>query len=80
MQAKNAVVPFEDESFSWIAVSRKPAALAKLRIIAPPLVNKVAATFKTCGSDSAGETVIASRDKAAYKRAKKLRWGDSLDV
>ncbi len=80
MQAKQAVVPFEDESFSWIAVSRQAAPLPKARIIAPPQVSKVAVSFKLCAEGGVSETAIASRNKPAYKLAKKKKWGDSLDV
>ncbi len=80
MQAKSATVPFEDESFSWLAVSRHAYELPKFRIIAPPIVNKVAATFKTCGAQGLSQTAIASRDKPAYKLARNMRWGDGLDI
>ena len=80
MQAKSATVPFEDESFSWLAVSRHVATLKQFRIIAPPIVNKVAATFKTCGAQGLSQTAIATRNKPAYKLARKLKWGDVLDV
>ena len=80
MQAKSATVPFEDESFSWLAVSRHVVTLPKLRIIAPPIVNKVAATFKVCGAQGLSQTAIASRNKPAYKLARKMKWGDGLDV
>ena len=79
MQAKAATVPFEDESFSWLAVSRHALTPPKFRIIAPPIVNKVAATFKTCGPLGLSQTAIASRNKPAYKLARKLNWGDGLD-
>lgn len=80
MQAKSATVPFEDESFSWVAVSRQPLPLSKFRILAPPLANKVAVIFKLCGAEGVSQTAIASRDKPAYKLARKKKWGDSLDV
>jgi ribosomal protein RSM22 (predicted rRNA methylase) len=80
MQAKSATVPFEDESFSWVAVSRHAVTLPKFRIIAPPVINKVAATFKLCGAQGLSQSAIASRDKPAYKLARNMRWGDGFDV
>ena len=79
MQAKSAVVPFEDESYAWIAVARQPHPLAHARILAPPNVNKVAVTLKLCSAAGLTQSIIASRSKPAYKRAKKLRWGDTFD-
>ena len=80
MQAKSATVPFEDESFSWAAVSRQPYKLPKARILALPQINKVAAIFKLCSESGLANSAIASRDKAAYKLARKKAWGDTIDV
>jgi ribosomal protein RSM22 (predicted rRNA methylase) len=76
MHAKAASVPFEDESFSWIATSRQKYDLPKARIVAPPVTTKIGTTLKLCNSDGITAQQIASRDKAAYKLAKKLEWGD----
>ncbi len=77
MQAKGAKVPFEDESFAFVAVSRRQRILPGARILAPPLVNKVAVTLKLCGLQGVQKEVVASRSKAAYKLARKREWGDS---
>jgi ribosomal protein RSM22 (predicted rRNA methylase) len=76
MHAKQATVPFEDESFSYLVLSRKPVAQSGYRIIAPVSINKVAATLPLCSSPGLHDEIIASRDKPAYKRAKKIGWGD----
>ena len=76
MHAKQATVPFEDESFSYLVVSRKAVAQTGGRIIAPVSINKVAATLPLCNSTGLLDEVIASRDKPAYKRARKIGWGD----
>ena len=46
------------------------------RVIAPVSINKVAATLRLCTEGMVKETTVASRDKPAYKRAKKAQWGD----
>jgi ribosomal protein RSM22 (predicted rRNA methylase) len=78
MHAKAAQVPFEDEPFSWIAVSREKFDLPQARIVAPPVTTKIAVTLKICDAAGLSTREIASRDKAAYKQAKKLEWGDGL--
>lgn len=78
LHSKGANVPFEDESFSWVAVSREKIALPQARIIAPPQASKVGVTLKTCSIAGITNPVIASRDRPAYKKAKKLAWGDAL--
>ena len=76
MRAKGAVVPFEDESFSFVAVAREGRILPEARILAPPVVNKVSATLKLCTHEGIRGAVVASRSKAEYKRARKKGWGD----
>lgn len=76
MHAKQAKVPFEDEAFSYLIVSRKPILQSGSRVVAPVSVNKIAATLPVCNATGLGDEVIASRNKPAYKRAKKIGWGD----
>jgi ribosomal protein RSM22 (predicted rRNA methylase) len=76
MHAKAANVPFEDEPFTWIAVSREKHDLPAARIVAPPITTKIGVTLKLCDESGLSTRVIASREKAAYKQAKKLEWGD----
>ncbi len=76
MHSKGAQVPFEDESFSWMAVSRQKFALPSARIVGPPLVSKIGVALKLCDTNGITTPMIASRDKSAYKKAKKLMWGD----
>jgi ribosomal protein RSM22 (predicted rRNA methylase) len=78
MHAKAAHVPFEDEPFSWIAVSRIKYDLVAARIVAPPETTKIGTTFKLCSAEGLTTPLIASRDKANYKQVKKLEWGDGF--
>jgi ribosomal protein RSM22 (predicted rRNA methylase) len=76
MHAKQATVPFEDEAFSYLVMSRHPIKQSGGRVVAPSTINKVAATLPLCNSAGLHDETIASRDKPAYKRAKKIGWGD----
>ncbi len=76
MHAKQAMVPFEDEAFSYLIVSRQKVGVAGTRIISPVTHNKVSAEMRLCGSGGFRDMVVASRDKPSYKRAKKAQWGD----
>jgi ribosomal protein RSM22 (predicted rRNA methylase) len=78
MHGKGASVPYEDEPFSWIAVSRQKYELPNSRIVAPSVTSKIDVTLKLCDATGLSTQKIASRDKQAYKVAKKLNWGDSL--
>lgn len=76
MHAKSATVPFEDEAYSYLAVTRDGAATGGARVLAPTEVNKIAVTMKLCSEQGLAATSVPSRDKANYKRAKKAGWGD----
>lgn len=78
MHAKNATVPFEEEPFSYLAVSRQPVVHHGTRILAPPQETKFSRSFKLCGSQGLVTETIATRNKAAYKQARKLEWGDAF--
>jgi ribosomal protein RSM22 (predicted rRNA methylase) len=81
MLAKSATVPFEDEKFSYLAVSRDalPAAV-DARILAPPKVTKAEVRFKLCTAEGITEKTIPRRDRQAYARLRKARWGESLPI
>jgi len=75
---KGAELPFEDEKFSYVALSRTAAKQRPARVLAQPLVSKVAVTAKLCALQGLSLATIARRDKAAYARYRKLDWGDAI--
>lgn len=76
MHAKKATVPFEDEKFSYLIAARQPGALQGSRILSPPAERKAEIRFKLCTGNGLAQQSIARRDKAEYKRVRKLDWGD----
>jgi ribosomal protein RSM22 (predicted rRNA methylase) len=79
MHAKKATVPFEDEKFSYLIASRHPAALHGARILRPPIDGKAEIKFKLCTENGLQRQSVARRDKAEYKRIRKLEWGDLFE-
>lgn len=79
MHAKKASVPFEDEKFSYVIASRQPVASQGSRILAPPIETKAEIKFKLCAENGLTRRSIARRDKAEYKRGRKLEWGDFFE-
>ena len=78
-QAKGADVPWEDEKFSYVAVSRKPAPAMGARVIARPRKASGRVTLKLCRPDgSAGNQLFSRRDGELFKRASRSDWGSSL--
>ena len=79
-ELKGADVPFEDEKFSFIALTRQPASQRPgARVLAQPLVTKVGATAKLCRADGTAAVVsIPRRDKPAFAAARRWDWGDGV--
>jgi ribosomal protein RSM22 (predicted rRNA methylase) len=79
MLMKDADVPFEDEKFSYVALSRHPAEMRASRVLAQPRVGKAAIEAKLCTVSGVAEATIPRRDKATYASARRWRWGDAVD-
>lgn len=79
-RAKGAEVPWEDEKFSYVAVSRQPALAERgARVIARPRKSSGRVTLKLCRPDgSAGDQLFSRRDGAQFKRAWRSAWGSSF--
>jgi len=78
-QVKAASLPFEDEKFSYVALSRCKSALPpKDRVLISPQVSKAAITAKLCTSAGLLIEQISRRDRSAYKTRKSWRWGDAV--
>jgi ribosomal protein RSM22 (predicted rRNA methylase) len=78
-QIKGAELPFEDEKFSYVALTRAPAARHFDRVLAQPMVTKVEVTAKLCMPDGLAVTKVSRRAKAAFARARRWRWGDAVE-
>jgi ribosomal protein RSM22 (predicted rRNA methylase) len=77
-QLKAADLPFEDEKFSYVALTRLPMLRRPARALAQPVVNKAAITVKICASTGIANAVVPRRDKTSYQRFKKISWGDAV--
>ena len=79
MQVKGAEVPFEDERFSYVALTRAPVAGQRLsRVLAQPAVGKAEITAKLCTPDGLAFTKVPRRAKVEYAAARRWRWGDAV--
>ncbi len=75
MLLKDASVPFEDERYAYVAVTREAGARGA-RILSTPLEAKPGLTFKLCDETGLRAQFVAARDKDEYRRVKKSGWGD----
>ena len=78
IQIKGAELPFEDEKFSYVVLTRERAARRFSRVLAQPDVGKVEVAAKLCTSGGVEIAKVPRRDKAAYATARRWRWGDAV--
>jgi ribosomal protein RSM22 (predicted rRNA methylase) len=77
--AKEADVPWEDEKFIYLAVSRRPGQERAARVLASPKAGSGKVALKLCRPDGgAAERLTTKRDGEAYKIARRADWGDRI--
>lgn len=77
-QIKGAEVPFEDERFIYVALTRTPPESRASRVLAPPDVGKAGIAAKLCTEKGVVIAKVPRRVKAAYASARRWRWGDAV--
>ena len=77
-RVKGANVPFEDEKFSYVVLSRAPPRRVDARVLAPPKLNKSAVTAELCTAQGVVTDSAARRDGDDYRRRNSWRWGDGV--
>jgi ribosomal protein RSM22 (predicted rRNA methylase) len=78
IQLKGAELPFEDEKFSYVVLTREPVSRRLSRVLAPPDVGKVEVAAKLCRAGGVDIAKVPRRDKAAYAAARRWRWGEAV--
>lgn len=79
--AKSGDVPWEDEKFTYLAASGEPASTNAARVLAPPRAASGRTTLKLCNPEgTVSELTVSRRDGTIYKQARRLDWGDRLDI
>lgn len=75
---KLATLPFEDEKFSYLVVTKTPPSETFSRILREPQHRSGHSHFVLCTPEGLQERTISRSDKELYRKSKKLDWGDSL--
>lgn len=83
MRLKGGTVPFEDERYAYLVLesetSAEPEDESGGRILRPSRLSKHEIAFHLCRTEGTlGEARVARRDRAAFKAANRLDWGDFL--
>ncbi len=73
---KSADLPYEDEKFSYIAISKEKCDNSGIRILRHPMIEKGKITLKVCHDGKIKEMIVTKKDKELFKRIKKKKCGD----
>ena len=75
-QLKGGDVPYEDEKFSYLALTRKPASPASARILRTPYTEKARITLNLCDGKSIAPHIVTKKSPD-FKQARKADRGDA---
>ena len=75
-QLKAGTLGYEDEKFAYIAVAKQPACAVPARVLRHPLRQPGYTRLQLCAVEGLQQLTVTKRDKAAWKRARKTKWGD----
>ena len=79
-RVKDAGLNYEDEKFSYVALGREPAALARGRIIRRPEHRPGLVVLEICRASGTGAEQIPRRDRPAFRAARAAAWGDGWEL
>ena len=79
---KDAEVGFEDEKFTYIAISKEKIENLKdgYRILRHPKIENGRVTIKVCKNGEISEKIITKKDKELFKTVKKKNIGDFVNI
>lgn len=79
-QLKNADVPYEDEKYCFLAVTRAPAAPGAPRVLRHPQIASGRITLTLCTPGGIETRSVTKKDKEAFRAARKAKCGDLVPL
>lgn len=77
-ELKQGELPYEDEKYSYLAVSREAPAGIAGRVIRHPRVYKGHVRLELCTPGGIEHAVVSRKEGERYRWARKARWGSAL--
>jgi ribosomal protein RSM22 (predicted rRNA methylase) len=78
--AKRSRLAYEDEKYSYVAMSRVPGPPVAARVIGHPRTQPGRIALDLCTPDGLRHTIVGRRDGDRYRDAHRARWGSILDI
>jgi ribosomal protein RSM22 (predicted rRNA methylase) len=77
-QVKEGKLPYEDEKFSYVAMSRLQRMADGSRIIRHPRIGKGHIRFELCTRTGLAKATVTHKDRSLFRTARDLVWGSVL--
>jgi ribosomal protein RSM22 (predicted rRNA methylase) len=78
-RVKEGALGYEDEKFSYVALSKQPVKTARARILRRPEQHPGLILLETCTAEGLKTERVTKRDKEAFHAARHARWGNAAD-
>ncbi len=78
-QLKGGALAYEDEKYAFVAATRESGAPSSARVIQRPRLGRGHVTLNVCAHDGLRAITVTRSHRDDYRRARKVRWGDSWD-
>jgi ribosomal protein RSM22 (predicted rRNA methylase) len=76
---KDAELGYEDEKFSYVALSKQAVEPTRARILRRPMQKPGLIVLQTCTGHGLETQRVTRRDKDAFRAARHAGWGDAID-
>ena len=77
---KHVDLSYEDEKFSYIAVSRTLSLPIEGRVLRHPQIRPGHISLELCTPQGLTSTLVTRKDKAAFRQARDTHWGDTFNT
>jgi ribosomal protein RSM22 (predicted rRNA methylase) len=77
-RAKGGTMGYEDEKYSYVAVSRRPSEFSDDRILRHPYKGPGYVQLDLCTLEGLRKVTVTRSDKEAYRLARKAEWGHAF--
>jgi ribosomal protein RSM22 (predicted rRNA methylase) len=77
--AKGGSLGYEDEKYASVAVSRQPTGRTEARVVRHPQSRPRQIQLALCTADGLKTVTVTKSDREAFRRARKVDWGESVD-
>ena len=75
---KGGSLGYEDEKFSYVAVTKKPHSLPHGRILRQPVLHRGHLTLKQCTPEGVQQSTFSKKMGSVYQQMRKAEWGDMI--